>query len=190
MQTGLESWTEAVRMLPKRMLMPWAPAIAVPRIRVARILMLMMGGWLVMIGVVLSFLVDSVGEYPPGWFVGWVGFSALAVSVGYLLRTSRTKRFAMTSNPRTAYRQYSSRMFLGLAFAEIPALIGFVISFAVNSMFPYVLGVAAALPLMFRVGPTVTDVRRTQGWLDEYENPIDLGAILMEAPGANEESQL
>ena len=188
MYAGLESWTEAVRMLPKRLLMPWAPATPVPRIRLARILMLMMGGWLVMIGVVLSFLVDSVGEYPTGWFVGWVGFSAPAVSVGYLLRTSRTKRFAMTSNPGNAYRQYSSRMFLGLGFAEIPALIGFVISFAVSSMLPYLLGVAAALVLMFRAGPTATDVRRMQGWLDEYENPFDLGAILMEIPGANEQS--
>ena len=174
-------------MLPKRLLMPWAPGVPVPRIRVARILMLMMGGWLVVIGVVLSFLVDSIGEYPTGWFFAWAGFSALAVSAGYLIRINRTKRFAMTSNPRTAYRQYSSRMFLGLGFAEIPALIGFVISFAVSSMLPYVLGVAAALVLMFRAGPTVTDVRRMQGWLDEYENPFDLGAILMEVPGANEQ---
>ena len=186
MHTELESWAEAVRMLPKRLLMPWAPAVPVPRIRVARILTLMMGVWLLMIGVVLVFLVDSIGEYPTGWFVGWLGLSVLAVSMGCLIRRNRSKRFAMTSNVRTAYRQYSARMFLGLAFAETPALIGFMISVAVNSMLPYLLGIAAALVLMFSVGPTANDVRGMQGWLDEYENPFDLGAALMEVPGANE----
>jgi hypothetical protein len=184
MQTELESWSEALRLLPRRVFVPWSKADPVPRIRFLRVLALTMVAWLLVLLVVLLFTADVGGSYPSGWLYGWAGITAASLSIGFWLRTRRNQHFVLTSNPATAHRLYTSRMLIVLAMAEIPALVGFIVCFVVDAVLPYVIALPVSLALMYRDGPTARDVRMLQGWLDEYQDPYDLGAVLMAEPGS------
>lgn len=182
MHTELESWSEALRMLPRRMFLPWSPAPRVPRIRLLRVLILTMVAYLLFLVLVLVVAVDVGGGYPMGWIYGWAGVTAASLSLGYWVRNRRNERFLLTSNRQTAHRQYTSRMFLNLAIAEVPALVGFVICFLVDAVLPYLIALPVTLYLIFRDGPSAHDVRTLQEMLDEYQDPYDIAGVLMETP--------
>ncbi len=75
-----------------------------------------------------------------------------------------------------AARQYRSRTFVILAFANALALIGFVLTFLTESATPYYLSLALAIPGFFLAAPSRRDLARRQ---DELGEDIDLvGGLL------------
>ena len=182
MHAELEPWSEAARMAPRRLFLPWTRAPLVPRIRMLRVLTLAMLGYLLFLVPVLLILVDPVGAYPSGWLVGWAVVSGMALAGGGWVRSRRTEAFLLTSNEKTAYRQYTARMFVNFAVAEVPALIGFVICFFVDAAVPYLLALPVTLFLAIRYGPSGVDVATLQRALDERGRPYDLAVVLMQVP--------
>lgn len=176
MHTELESWAPAVAAIAR----PWRVAKTIPRIRLLRILTLAILTSLVVMGIVLLFVVDLGQGAPVGWMYGWAGIAVLSLPVGFHTRARRNEHLVRTANERDAYGFYRVRILMGVAIAEIPALVGFIISFPADSIVPFLAGLALSLVRIAGYGPTKADVTQVQGWLDEYDDPIDLAAILME----------
>ncbi len=153
-----------------------------PHIRTLRVITLAVVAALAVMGILLVFTVDLGGSYPSGWLYGWLGVTALAFSLVFFTRTNRNEHFVRSANERHAYRLYQSRMVLGLALAEIPALAGFFVSYATDSILPYVLGLAVSLVKIYQAAPMAADIMGLQKWLDEFKDPFDLAGVLMQTP--------
>jgi hypothetical protein len=178
MHTELETWSPAIRVITR----PWAAERPMPHIRTLRVITLAVVGVLAAMGIVLLFTVDLGGSYPSGWLYGWLGVTALAFSLNFYSRTNRNEHFVRSANERHALGLYQSRMLLGLALAEIPALAGLFISYATDSIIPYLLGLVVSLVKMYQAGPTKADIVGLQTWLDEFKDPFDLASVLMQKP--------
>jgi len=176
MHTELESWAPAVAAFSK----PWSVEKPMPRIRLLRIITLAVLAGLAVMGIVLVFTVDLGRSASSGWLYGWAGFSALSLPLGFYTRARRNEHFVRTANVRDAYGFYRTRMLVGVAIAEIPALIGFMVSFPADSIIPYLGGLVVSLIRIAQYGPTRADVTEVQGWLDDYQDPFDLATLLME----------
>ena len=176
MDVELESWSPAVAATRRF----WSMDGSEPRVRRLRVITLLIAASLVVLGVVPLVIVDLGSEFPTEWFYGWAGVAALSLPVGYYTRIKRNEHFVRTAKPSDAYSLYRTRMMIGLAIAEVPALAGLVISFPADSIYPYLAGLAVSLVRFAQHGPTATDVAQLQGWLDEFKDPFDLAAVLME----------
>ncbi|MBW3662889.1 MAG: hypothetical protein KY469_07295 [Actinobacteria bacterium] len=62
-------------------------------------------------------------------------------------------------------RSYSTWMFLGIAFAESAALFGFVGSFLVEALWPYLIGLVLAAIGLASIAPTRGDIERREATL-------------------------
>jgi len=179
MHTELETWDPAVRAVTR----PWAVERPIPRIRLLRIITLAIVGELAVMGIILLFVVDVGAMAPTGWLYGWAGVTALSLPLGFYTRAKRNEHLVRTAKERDAYGFYRTRMLIGVAIAEVPALAGFLISFPSDSMIPYLAGLLVSSVRIAQYGPTRADVTELQGWLDEYQDPLDMGAILMKPAG-------
>ena len=181
MHTELETWSPAVSVITR----PWAAERPMPYIRTLRVITLAVVAALAAMGIVLLFTVDLGGSYPSGWLYGWSGVTALAFSLSFFTRTNRNEHFVRSANERHAYRLYQTRMMLGLALAEIPALAGFFISYATDSIVPYLVGLVVSLVKIYQAAPVKADIMGLQKWLDGFKDPFDLATVLMRTPEAD-----
>ena len=179
MHTELETWAPAIRALPRL----WAAERPMPRIRLLRVITLAIVAEMVVLGIVLLFLVDLGAMAPTGWLYGWAGITALSLPLGFYTRARRNEHIVRTAKEGDAYGFYRIRMLIGVAIAEVPALAGFLISFPADSMIPYLAGLAVSLVRIAQYGPTRADVAELQGWFDEYQDPLDIAAVLMRPTG-------
>lgn len=67
--------------------------------------------------------------------------------------------------PKGLVRAYQQRLFLGIAFAEAPAMLAFVAAFVAGAAWPYLVGVGTAAPGLARIAPTDGDVARKDAQL-------------------------
>lgn len=179
MHTELETWAPAVRAVFK----PWAAERPMPRIRLLRIITVAILAELAVLGIVLLFVVDPGAMAPTGWLYGWAGITALSLPLGFYTRARRNEHLVRTAKERDAYGFYRTRMLIGVAIAEVPALAGFLISFPADSIIPYLAGLLVSSVRIAQYGPTRADVAELQGWFDEYQDPLDIAAILMRPAG-------
>ncbi len=80
-------------------------------------------------------------------------------------------------------RANNSRFFTGIAFAEVPALAGFVATILVDSTMPYFIGAGMAACGFALVAPTRSELRRTQELLRSDGCNRSLGAIMAKPLG-------
>lgn len=179
--TPLEPWSDATAVLlhPRRAERP------MPGIRVVRVITLEVVAALVALGILLTAFVDVTGVPPIGWMYGVAGFTAATLPFGFFTRQRRNEHFLRTARQSDAYGFYRGRILLGVAIGALPALIGFGMSFPADSMLPYLGGLAVSLWRIAEFGPTARDVAQLQVSMDEYQDPLDLAAILMRPAGSS-----
>ena len=73
---------------------------------------------------------------------------------------------------------YRTNFFVGIVFAESPALIGFALSFVEGSRIPYLWGFAFSLVAMLTVAPTRGHLERRQRDITTAGSPLSLGEAL------------
>lgn len=79
-------------------------------------------------------------------------------------------------------RAYQQRMFVGVAFGEAPALLGFVAAFQADAIWPYLVGMALSLIALGMVAPTEGDVERKETQLRAGGCAQSLREALSSAP--------
>jgi hypothetical protein len=123
---------------------------------------------------------DGGEEGMAPWIVVGVGLICLVTDV-WLMR----RRWTIPSevSPKGLAGAYRTRMFIGIAIAELPALLSIVTTFVIqNSLWLIVLGAAFTLAGLWIVAPSSTNIARDQGRLREQGSTLDLTRALNTVP--------
>lgn len=113
----------------------------------------------------LLFLVVLVTIFPPEQAARTSGAGvAIGVLVGGMMALAAAlavRRRTLTCQDVTGLvRSYVQLVFLRIAFAQAPALFGFVGAFLVEALWPYLLGLALSAAGYAAAAPTASDIRR------------------------------
>jgi F0F1-type ATP synthase membrane subunit c/vacuolar-type H+-ATPase subunit K len=157
-----------------RMGPPRSPGSADPLTAMRIIFLAFLLTWLAW-SFVVSLMVPWSGEDPGpalGLVVG-VGVLSL-VGIGWV----RSRRLTPISES-SLQGQMRTVMFLGLAIAEVPGLIGIVAAIARESLWLYLVGAAFSIVDMALIAPGRREIARRQRRLAEDRAPFDLTQALM-----------
>ncbi len=172
----LESWTAAVRHVPRRLrtfILP--PDRGVIPVRELRSMALSFGMLLLLLAAVLS--VSGLSDDEPT-MLGWMVF--LAAGVGSTLGTvvafrSRAAAVITARKPEEADRAYAVRFSVSAGLAMTPSLVAIVVGLWQGHLLPFWVAVPLSAGLLAFVAPWARDVRSLQTRMDR----VDLGAALM-----------
>ena len=166
------------------MLLALVPIVGRRQVRVdplvvMRRLFLSFCGAFALIFVVLVFLFDSRGHQEPNLGVGAaVAITAAAGIVGLVARRVFADQPLDCTDARSLASSYRSRFFVRMAIAETTALLGFVLCFVAQSLWPYV----AALPFtavgFWLAAPTRRHLAHDQARLSASGCEVNLLAAL------------
>jgi hypothetical protein len=134
---------------------------------------------LVGVGVVTAVIqsTDSLSG-GPGWSPGPVTVAVGLAGVLCLVAIRVVERPLDPSTDATLAGGYRTRFFLRLAFAEVPALLGFVAFLVSSQAWMYLIGGAFSLIGLWRAAPTARSLRRDQQVLAASGSQRSLVAVL------------
>ncbi len=130
---------------------------------------------------VLSFIVAEATKpaSAPGWVFAVIAIEGmLSLAVGDRLR----RRALRTTSLTRLASSYATRMYIGLASAETPALLGFAFSFITRSIWTYAVGMAIGLVGLGLAAPTSVDIGRQQQKIAAEGSPLSLLEALLAPP--------
>jgi hypothetical protein len=131
--------------------------------------------WLILFA--LSFVGSS---RVPDALIGWM----LAVVAVGLLAAWRIRaldsRLVRVRGDRGLLATYRAGFFIGVGWAEFPALLAFVLSFVAGTLWVYVVGAVMSSIDLWLIAPTRRNIMRIQGRLDSGGSPVSLGRLLTE----------
>lgn len=150
-----------------------------PRIVVIRTVFVAFIGALLLFAVVLMFMHPLVSRQP----VPVVVYALLAVGAVSLSFIPWMKRRLLNccGPPDELAQTYASTFFLGIAFAESPALLAFVATFLAEALWPYLVGMAVSFVGFGTLAPTATRIGRLDDSLSARGCPHSLRAGLFSA---------
>jgi hypothetical protein len=116
---------------------------------------------------------------------GPVGFAPPAVvrvgrlsTIGISILHRRTLPTGSLESLATSWR---ARFFIGVGFAETPALVGLALTLPTDTLWIYLIGIVFSLIGFWRVGPTKRNLARDQDSIRSTGSPLDLTEALMTA---------
>lgn len=134
------------------------------------------------VGALISKLIGSVdrdGGTTAAIVVGVTGLLALVVQFLVMRRIDLT---TATSEGNLS-ELYNKRFFLGLAVAEIPALVGFVAFISTDNWFATLIGTLFTVDSALRIRPTFRALVADQRLITESGSELDLITALRRPPG-------
>jgi hypothetical protein len=163
------------------LLPPWHGLVSVVRggadgITSARILFFAFMSSPLFMGAVLPLIVDETNGANDWSLIVPVALGAGGIAAALWVRRHH---FLLGTEPRHVAMQYQQQMILGIAFAELPALVSWVVCFLLSARWPYVIGLAFSLTGMALVAPTRSDIDRKQQQLRE-RGSANLGQALLD----------
>ena len=180
----LEPWSRAMPLVG-RGLIPFVrmvPRPGTPWIRYLRAMSIVFGLSLVLILLVVLQL-DGATSQSAQWRIWLWGATSLAAVAGFALtHRSRSAAVINASSPLAAVHKYQQRMFLLIAFSQVPSLVALMVFFAGETLTPYFVSLPISLGLVALGSPSQRDVRRLQEAIVEGGKSLDLAAALMDAP--------
>jgi len=113
----------------------------------------------------------------------WLTFIFLAVALVSLVRLQalRNSNLDVSSLQKLA-ASYRGKAFIGIGWAESPALAAFIATFFVHALWIYLLGAVVATLELIWVGPTKRELARRQEQISEQGSSLSLLAALLERP--------
>jgi F0F1-type ATP synthase membrane subunit c/vacuolar-type H+-ATPase subunit K len=142
---------------------------------------------LVAFGVVLVFIYPMGGEAEDGDGAAMWAAAVVVVGLGSMVLARVLSRPLDTSSDAALASSYRTRMFLRIAFAETPALLGFVVTFIEpGALWVYGLGCVFAAPGFVYAAPTRRQLEQEQERLMDAGSPRSLVFALRSPPLAPE----
>jgi hypothetical protein len=136
---------------------------------------------LVALGVLFA-LVDGT-SYPMPWPAVW-GLAAGGSLAGLgVVRRLRRNDLVGARDAETLRAVYRPRMIVGLAFGEVPALLGLVFSLQLDSLMPYLVALPCSLVAIGIAAPRAADIRSVQADRDAAGRSARLAEALTETTG-------
>jgi hypothetical protein len=133
--------------------------------------------------VALSFMIDPEDQWDrdlePAWTL-WTlvgGVAASLLGVGW----ARGRPLSGTT-ARALFLSYNKRFFIGVAFAELPTLLGFVVAFVTSRLWPCVVGLAVSLVGFAMMAPTARNIHRDEERVQAVGSPVSLWDALTLPP--------
>jgi hypothetical protein len=130
---------------------------------------------LAMLAVVILALGETDGEMAPG---AAVAFLAAVAGLDTALVAVFRGRPLLPPEPETIAAAYRTSVLLRVAYAELTALVGFVLYFYTGTPSTYFLGVTLSLPGYLMAAPSAGDVSRHQERLNQAGVGLDLMGAL------------
>jgi F0F1-type ATP synthase membrane subunit c/vacuolar-type H+-ATPase subunit K len=113
----------------------------------------------------------------------WVIVVVLAVGCGtsLLVGRIRDRRLDASSAQRVA-QSFVAKLFIGIGYAEVTALVAFIGTFIMYNLWIYLVGFAFSMINFILVGPTKREIARRQEQIAAEGSSLSLGAALMAMP--------
>lgn len=143
-----------------------------------RLLFLALFGAALLIGVVLTFVIEEMGSIDLPVAAGLLAYGL----VGVMGARWAMHRPLDTTDHAGLARSFNANFFIGFALAEAPLLMGFVFCFVQEERWPYFLCLPLYLVGMATIAPTRANLERRQGDLQAQGSDLSLGAALAQAP--------
>lgn len=162
------------------MLRPWRSSALGEGLDGVSVLRLLFLVFLVAMAAYLFAVFQIVGEGEPAqsWMLWAIAALGIASIVGARWGTSR--RLATSSEQELA-ASYRTNFFIGIAFAEAPALVGFALAIATEALMPFLEGLAFTLVAMWLIAPRRRHIERRQRDVTASGSPLSLGEALTRA---------
>lgn len=128
-----------------------------PVVRVRTAMIAFVGGLLAILPVVALLFPLTSGQpvEPAVWALLTVGVTATLAGAPWARRRSLS-----CESPELLADSYSTTVFIGVAFAESAALLGFIASFIADAYWPYLAGAAASALGFAQIAPTSSRIAR------------------------------
>ena len=122
--------------------------------------------------VVVLLVLDTGGPSDgPGWFAYVLGGGSFVGVLGVFYAKSRPLDL---SSAEAVARSFRSAGVLGMAFAEGPALLGFMGAFIVEELWPYLVGLAVSVACLGVMAPMGREIDRRQQQITAQGSPLSL----------------
>jgi hypothetical protein len=125
---------------------------------------------------VLSFVANDPDRWSLpgafGWVVAGVGAAAL------LVVSLRRHRPLDWSDPKALVISWRTALFIGIAIAELPLFVAFVLTFSSRNLWVFVIGLAFTVVGFLLVAPSRHNIEKRQEQLDAAGSSLLLGEIL------------
>jgi hypothetical protein len=123
-----------------------------------------------------SYIVEEPGPVglAPYTVVGVGLLSTLGISILY-------RRTLPTESLKSLAASWRARFFIGVGFAEFPALVGLVLTLPTDTLWIYLIGMAFSLIGFWRIAPSRRNLARDQDAIRSTGSPLDLIEALMTA---------
>jgi hypothetical protein len=133
-------------------------------------------------GLVLSFVTKTGVRRSPALFVS---MSVVAGIAGLALVGWARSRPLASSSPDVLVKSFTTTLFIGIGFAELPALLGFVGALASRRFWVYLVGLAFSLVGFALTAPTDGAIRRRDEQLMASGSPYLLSDALRQPPSVS-----
>ena len=131
----------------------------------------------------LWFLIEPEDQWRGDLAPDWALWILSAVTGASLLGAGWARGRALSGTTAEAlYRSYYTRFLLGIALAESAALLGVVIAFATNRLWPYLVCLAASLAGFAMMAPTARNIHRDEERLQAVGSPVSVWDALTLPP--------
>ena len=132
---------------------------------------------------ILYVLQVLTSDAPNGHTPAWVGWALVACGLAALVGVSWARARPLPVSDQAALAaSYRSNLFLGVAFAEFPALVGFAIVILTAELWPYLEGLAFALVGFALIAPIPGNIERRQQQITAQGSPLSLTEALRTTP--------
>jgi len=141
------------------------------------------------IGIALLLFAFVISQILPStrWFKGsnraWFLVIVVAIGIVCLLRIARIRGKPLdVSSSQRLVDSYRAMFFIGLGYAQAPALSGFVGAFVMDNLWIYLIGLVFSMIAMALIAPSKREIARRQAQIAAQGSSLSLGAILVEPP--------
>jgi F0F1-type ATP synthase membrane subunit c/vacuolar-type H+-ATPase subunit K len=156
-----------------------------PLVDLRRIFTFFVGG-VVALFAVFSSLIDPDDRWRADLEPDWALWILYAVSAAALLGAGRARsRPLSAAASRALLDSYRGRFITGMAFGESPALLGVIIAFFTNRLWPALIGMVVSLVGFAMMAPTARNIDRDEERLRAAGSPVSLWDALTRPPDAS-----
>lgn len=135
---------------------------------------------LLLIASVLPLIIEEKeGSVVQPWMVGFFIVYSVSCFLGVLWGRSRPPR---TEDAEALTGSYRTRLFLGISFAQSPALVAFVGSIIAGRAWPYFVGLSISALGLALIAPTSGDIERQQRLITAQGSTLSLVEALAQPP--------
>jgi F0F1-type ATP synthase membrane subunit c/vacuolar-type H+-ATPase subunit K len=133
--------------------------------------------------VTVFFLTDPADRWRADLEQDWALWILVAGAAASLLGVGWARGRPLSgTTPQALLGSYNTRFWVGMAFAESAALIGFIVVFVTKRMWPYLAGLAVSLAGFAMIAPTARSIGRDEGRLRAAGSPVSLWDALTLPP--------